>query len=75
MTLEEIDAQVSNVKGTWIKRRNARRSIINSENEKIDFIIKAIDLEIRRQKASTMKEDKISVLYSFKSNIERKRVY
>ena len=72
LTAEEIEAQVMQTIGTWVKRRNLRRKLISENNSKINFVISEIDKELRRCKATTLTEKDLRVLYSFKSKMQRK---
>lgn len=71
---QEIEERVSQCGGTWIKRRNLRRKLIASNNEKVNFVIGEIDAELRRCRASTLKESDLRLLYSFKSKMERRLI-
>lgn len=75
LTIEEIEKQVSACSGTWRKRSNLRKKLLNERKDLIDFVIANINDEIRRLKASTAKEEKLRILYSFKSRMERKLIY
>lgn len=75
LTLDEIEKQVSACSGTWRKRSNLRKRLLGERKDLIDFVIANINDEIRRLKASTAKEEKLRILYSFKSRMERKLIY
>lgn len=72
LTEQEIEDRVSQCGGTWVKRRNLRRRLIASNNEKVNFVIGEIDAELRRCRASTLKEGDLRLLYSFKSKMQRR---
>lgn len=69
---QEIEDRVSQLSGTHIKRRNLRRKLVKQSNEAVNFVISEIDSEIRRCKASTLKEGDLRLLYSFKSKMQRR---
>lgn len=75
LTIEEIEMQVSACSGTWRKRSNLRKKLLDERKQLIDFVICNINDEIRRLKASTAKEENLRILYSFKSRMERKLIY
>lgn len=75
LTIEEIEMQVSACSGTWRKRSNLRKNLLDERKQLIDFVISNINDEIRRLKASTAKEEKLRILYSFKSRMEMKLIY
>lgn len=75
LTIEEIEKQVLACSGTWRKRSNLRKRLLQERKDLIDFVISNINDEIRRLKASAAKEEKLRILYSFKSRMERKLIY
>ena len=72
LTEQEIEDKVSQCGGTWVKRRNFRRKLISVNNERVKFVIDEIDSELRRCRASTLKESDLRLLYSFKSKMQRR---
>ena len=72
LTEQEIEDIVSQVSGTYIKRRNTRRKLVEASNDAVNFVISEIDTELRRCRASTLKEGDLRLLYSFKSKMQRR---
>lgn len=74
LTRQEIEDRVTQCGGTWVKRRNLQRKLISMSNEHVNFVIEEIDAELRRCKASTLKESDLRLLYSFKSKMQRRLI-
>lgn len=72
LTEHEIEDKVSQCGGTWVKRSNLRRKLISMNNERVNFVIDEIDAELRRCRASTLRESDLRLLYSFKSKMQRR---
>lgn len=74
LTRQEIEDKVTQCGGTWVKRRNLQRKLIAMSNGHVNFVIEEIDAELRRCRASTLKESDLRLLYSFKSKMQRKLI-
>ena len=59
-TTEEIDAIVSSIQGTWVRRRNARQKLVAWSNELVAIALEAKKKEITRAlKVDGLKEYQI----------------
>lgn len=74
LTRQDIEDRVSQCGGTWVKRKNLQRKLIAASNESVNFVIGEIDAELRRCRASTLKESDLRLLYSFKSKMQRRLI-
>ena len=70
LTIKEIEAEVSQLSGTWIKRRNLRNKLIEKSNSDVLRRINIIKKEIRSLKADGFNEYDLRALYSNVTNLE-----
>jgi len=69
-TKEEIELEVSQVGGTWVKHRNLRNKLTRQSNDEIARRINIIKKEIRSLKADGLSEHDLRRLYSNVTNLE-----
>lgn len=64
LTSSEVDAQVQNCKGTWVKRRNLRIKLKAQSNLLVVEEIKTVRAKIRDLRAMGAKEEMLRHWYS-----------
>lgn len=69
-TESEIEAEVSQLSGTWVKRRNLRNKLTRQSNDEITRRIDVIKKEIRSLKADGFNQHDLRELYSNVTNLE-----
>jgi len=74
MTHSEIESEVRKIKGTWVKRSNARKRFVAESNAEIDNGILNIKDKIRRLKAMGVKEGNLAVWYSQITGLELQKI-
>jgi hypothetical protein len=62
-TEEQIEWEVSQVSGTWVKRRNLRKKLTEASNKTVNNRIEILRREIRSLKAAGIKEQALSPVY------------
>ena len=70
LTIKEIEAEVSQLSGTWVKRRNLRNKLIEKSNSDALRRINIIKKEIRSLKADGFNEHDLRGLYSNVTKLE-----
>jgi len=73
-TSEEIEAEVDNVSGTWVKRRNLREKLKAKNNQFVDNGIIKTQENIRLLKSLGAKEGILRSYYSLVTGLELKRL-
>ena len=68
-TKKEIEWEVSQAGGTWVKHRNLRNKLIKQSNDEITRRINIIKKEIRSLKADGFNEHDLRGLYSNVTNL------
>ena len=63
-TEQEIESIVSQVSGTWVKRRNARNKMISESNSEVDKKISECRGKIRDLRAMGAKEEALRHWYA-----------
>ena len=72
-TTEQIEWEVSQIGGTWVKKKNLRYKLKKKSNDQVCFIIDEVDKEIRKLKVNSgLKEQELILFYSFKSKLSRR---
>lgn len=66
----EIEAEVLRIGGTWVKHRNTRRKLINSNNTEIHDRIDVIKKEVRLLKLDGFNEQDCRKLYANITKLE-----
>ena len=69
-TEAEIELEVSQIGGTWVKHRNLRNKLTKQSNDEITGRINIIKKEIRSLKADGFNEHDLRGLYSNVTNLE-----
>lgn len=69
-TEAEIELEVSQIGGTWVKHRNLRNKLTKQSNDEITRRINIIKKEIRSLKADGFNEHDLRGLYSNVTNLE-----
>ena len=72
-TAEQIEWEVSQISGTWVKKKNLRYKLKKKSNDQVCFIIDEVDKEIRDLKVNYgFKEQELRLFYGFKSKLSRR---
>lgn len=71
-TQEQIDLEVSQLSGTWVKRRNLRRRLTKKSNNEILSRIEVIKREVRLLKLDGFTEQDCRELYANITKLELK---
>ena len=69
-TAEQIDWEVSQCGGTWVKHRNLRNKLIEESNKIINDRINKLKQEIRSLKAAGIKQQALSPIYAKVTQLE-----
>ena len=69
-TQEQIDLEVSQLSGTWVKRRNLRRRLTKKSNNEILSRIEVIKREVRLLKLDGFTEKDCRKLYANITKLE-----
>jgi len=69
-TKESIEIEVSQVSGTWVKRRNLRNKLIKESNEIINKRIDKLKSEIRGLKFSGVKQQALAPVFAKITQLE-----
>ena len=69
-TAQSIETQVSQVRGTWVKRRNLRERLKSESNALIAGEIDAIRKDIRMLKSNGATQQELSPFFAKVSNLE-----
>lgn len=69
-TTEQIDWEVSQVVGNWVKRRNLRKKLTDKSNKTINDRIDTLRLEIRSLKAAGINQQTLSPVYAKITQLE-----
>ena len=72
LTSDEIEIKVSQVSGTYIKRRNLRKKLKEQSNSLINEQIQECKGKIRDLRAMSAKEETLRFWYSEVTNLELK---
>lgn len=74
MTADEIESAVANIKGTWVKRSNARKRMTARSNDEVEKKIMLIKGEIRKLKAVGAKQQELRHLYADINKLELQKI-
>lgn len=74
MTADEIESAVMNIKGTWVKRSNARKRMTAISNDNVDKKIMEIKGKIRGLKAGGAKQQDLRFLYAEITKFEMMKI-
>jgi len=69
-TEETLEAEVSRVGGTWVKRRNTRNRLTKQANNELNEMIEELRREIRLLKAQGATQYQLALLFSRITQIE-----
>ena len=69
-TNESIELEVSQLSGTWVKRRNLRNKLMTASNKIINARIEALKREIRVLKFSGVKQQALSPVFAKITQLE-----
>ena len=69
-TAEQIEWEVSQVGGTWVKHRNLRNKLTGASNKIINDRINKLKKEVRTLKAAGIKEQALSPVYAKITQLE-----
>lgn len=69
-TAEQIELEVSQCGGTWVKRRNLRAKLVDGSNKAINERIGNLKKEIRALKAAGVKQQALATVYSIITKLE-----
>ena len=69
-TAEQIEFEVSQIGGTWVKHRNLRKKLINRSNKIINERINKLKQEVRSLKAAGIKQQALSPVYAKITQLE-----
>ena len=72
LTSGEIEIKVSQISGTWVKRRNQRKKLKEKSNRLINEKIMECKGKIRDLRAMSAKEETLRFWYSEVTNLELK---
>jgi hypothetical protein len=75
LTKEQVQQKVSEVSGTWVKRRNLRAKLINQSNAELNARIQKIKLEIRGLKSEWVKEQALAPIYAKITELELRLIH
>ena len=74
MTPEEIELEVRKIKGTWVKRSNARKRMIGQSNSEINEKIMEARGKIRDLRSLGAKEETLRYWYSEITKLELQKI-
>ena len=74
MTAAEIESEARKIKGTWVKRSNARKRMIDQSNSEINEKIMVVKGKIRDLKALGAKEETLRYWYSETTKLELQKI-
>ena len=69
-TADQIDLEVSQIGGTWVKRRNLRKKLTEGSNKIINERIGNLRREIRSLKSAGIKQQALAPVYAKISQLE-----
>lgn len=72
LTKEQIDQEVAEVSGTWVKRKNLSQKLINQSNAEVNIRIEKIRRHIRGLKSEGVKEQMLAPVYAKITELELK---
>ena len=72
LTIDQIEREVSELSGTWVKRRNLREKLIKQSNAEVNAMIQELKKEIRRLKAGGAREKSLAEVYAKVTRLEMK---
>jgi hypothetical protein len=72
LTSDEIEIKVSQISGTWVKRRNLRKKLKEKSNRLINEEIQECKGKIRDLRAMAATEETLRFWYSEVTNLEIK---
>lgn len=70
MTTEQIDWEVSQISGTWVKRKNLERKLKERSNSLVNDRIEKLKKEIRLLKVSGISLQMLRPIYSKITDLE-----
>ena len=73
-TAEQIELEVLQVGGTWVKRRNLRNKLKEASNKTVNDRIETLRREIRSLKAAGIKEQALSSVYGKITQLETRLI-
>jgi len=71
-TEQEIEMEVSLIRGTHIKRNNMRRKLVSESNSEVTAMINGLRLGVRAMKANGAKQRDLSILFAEISKLENR---
>lgn len=69
-TAEQIEWEVSQIGGTWVKHKNLRRKLTESSNKIVKGRIDKLKQEVRSLKAAGIKQQALSPVYAKITQLE-----
>lgn len=69
-TEQSIEAEVSQISGTWVKRRNLRNKLTAASNKIVNERIETLKREIRGLKAEGVKQQMLAPVYAKITQLE-----
>ena len=69
-TAAQIDQKVSQISGTWVKRKNLKKKLTAASNKVTDGRIEAIRYEVRRSKDLGVRQQELAPFFSDITNLE-----
>ena len=69
-TAEQIEWEVSQVGGTWVKHRNLRKKLTDASNKIINYRIDKLKKEVRSLKSAGIKQQALSPVYAKITQLE-----
>lgn len=71
---DQIEYEVSQISGTWVKRKNLRKKLVNQSNAEVNKRINKIKAEIRGLKTECVKEQALAPIYAKVTELEFKLI-
>ena len=69
-TKEQIEWEVSQIGGTWVKHRNLRNKLIKESNKMVNDRVEVLRREVRALKATGIKEQALAPVYAKITQLE-----